>query len=152
MEQSLSEESKKDRKRPRATKDKVLQARIPRDLDEELRDRAGQLGLSVSTVVRNVLLNTFNLVEGVVTDSVQVSRAAQGQAAATGRDKEPAAEKQVFGWQELTLNLNAVCGQCNRILPKGQSAAIGIPVQSPPVFACPDCIANLTDSEDQAND
>ena len=57
------------------TKDRVLQARIPEQLDEELRDRAEQLGMSVSTIVRNVLLHTFDLVEGVVTDSSQIARA-----------------------------------------------------------------------------
>ena len=31
------------------------------------------------TVVRNVLLNTFQLVEGVVTDSTKLARAIQGR-------------------------------------------------------------------------
>ena len=59
-------DDKTPRKRSQA-KDRVLQARIPEQLDEELRGRAEQLGLSVSTIVRNVLLHTFDLVEGVVT-------------------------------------------------------------------------------------
>jgi len=63
------------------TKDRVLQARIPEQLDEELRDRGEQLGLSVSTIVRNVLLHTFDLVEGVVTDSSQIARALAGRGA-----------------------------------------------------------------------
>ena len=62
----------------RSTKDRVLQARIPEHLDDELRNRAGQLGLSVSTIVRNILLHTFDLVEGVVTDSTQIAKALTG--------------------------------------------------------------------------
>ena len=62
----MSKFKKKTTKPRRQTKDKVLQARIPENLDEQLRDSAHDLGLSVSTIVRNVLLNTFNLVEEVV--------------------------------------------------------------------------------------
>jgi hypothetical protein len=57
----MAESSKPTRRKRQQTKDRVLQARIPEQLDEELRDRAEQLGLSVSTIVRNVLLNTFDL-------------------------------------------------------------------------------------------
>ena len=67
----MSEPTRKKRRTTRQTKDRVLQARIPRHLDDELREHAEQLGLSVSTVVRNVLLNTFQLVEGVVADSTR---------------------------------------------------------------------------------
>ena len=61
----MTDTRRRSRGKRRLTKDRVLQARIPEHLDEELRDRAEQLGLSVSTVVRNVLLNTFELVEVV---------------------------------------------------------------------------------------
>mgnify|MGYP001821417006 CR=1 FL=1 len=70
----MPEKDKRSRGSRRKTKDRVLQARIPEELDEELRDRAEQLGLSVSSIVRNVLSHTFDLVEGVVTDSAQIAR------------------------------------------------------------------------------
>ncbi len=57
----------------RLRKNRVLQARIPEQLEAELRDQAGRLGLSVSTIVRNVLLNTFNLVGDIVSDSARVA-------------------------------------------------------------------------------
>ena len=75
----MTERSKVTKKSQRRTKGKVLQARIPEDLDEELRDRAATLGLSVSTIVRNVLMHTFDLVEGVVTDSAQLARLSRGR-------------------------------------------------------------------------
>ena len=103
-------------------KDRVLQARIPEQLDEELRDRAEDLGLSVSTIVRNVLLQTFNLVEGVVSDSAQIARVIQGKPSSrttspTG-DTNAEAEADIVGWQETILNRNGVCEQCNSILGK----------------------------------
>ena len=144
--------TEKGKGKRRKTKDRVLQARIPEELDEELRDRAEQLGLSVSTVVRNVLFNTFNLVEGVVADSADIARAITGikespthspSSMAISGSINPDAESAVLGWQEAVLNQNGVCDECNAILPKGSRAAIGFPIQSRPVFMCLECMAAL---------
>ena len=70
----MAKTGRRAKSKRRTTKDRVLQARIPEKLDEELRDRADHLGLSVSTLVRNVLFHTFDLVEGVVSDSTQLVR------------------------------------------------------------------------------
>ena len=131
-------------RKTRKTKDKVLQARIPEQLDDELRDRAEHLGLSVSTIVRNVLLNTFNLVEGVVSDTAQLGRAAQNKAAPQVNE-----EPEVVAWQEAVLNQNGVCDQCNTILAKGEIGAVGIPVQARPVLLCLPCLAALSKQTDQ---
>ena len=154
----MAEKKKRSRGMRRSPKDRVLQARIPQQLDEELRDRAEDLGLSVSTIVRNVLLNTFDLVEGVVSDSAQIGKALQGRAggqpelAAPGAShpEEPAP---VLGWQEAILNLNGVCEQCNTILHRGERAAVGVPAQSRPVLLCLSCLESLStpapEQEDQ---
>ena len=148
----MAEKGKGKRKR-RQTKHRVLQARIPEELDEELRDRAEQLGLSVSTVVRNVLFNTFNLVEGVVSDSADIARAITGQGLPSSRSpsmkaapeaSDGDAEGAVLGWQEAVLNKNGVCETCNAILPKGERAAIGVPAQTRPVLLCLDCLEALS--------
>lgn len=138
---------KKRRGKGLQPKDKVLQARIPRQLDRELRVHAEQLGLSVSTVVRNVLLNTFELVEGVVVDSTNLARVAQGHKTATRRADATATEEPqpaVIGWQEATLNLNGICDQCNGILHRGERAAIGVPTGTRPVLLCLPCLASLS--------
>jgi hypothetical protein len=147
----MTERKRKSRAKPRQTKDRVLQARIPRHLDEELREHAEQLGLSVSTVVRNVLLNTFQLVEGVVSDSTKLARAIQGRKprtlphplaspAVTGDGENTG----VVGWQEAVLNLNGTCDKCNGILHKGDRAAVGIPAQARPVLLCLACLSDLS--------
>ncbi|MEH6608017.1 MAG: hypothetical protein V7696_01515 [Halioglobus sp.] len=136
------------------TKDRVLQARIPQKLDDELRGQAEELGLSVSTVVRNVLLNTFDLVEGVVTDSARIARAIQGRdgsdiSATESKTRGHAAaptEVVTVGWQEATLNLNGICDTCNTILPKGDKAAVGVPVLTKPSLLCLSCLAALQQS------
>ena len=141
----MAEKTKGARK---TRKDRVLQARIPEQLDEELRDRAEDLGLSVSTIVRNVLLQTFNLVEGVVSDSAQIARVIQGKSPSTitQQTESVATEADIVGWQETILNRNGVCEQCNSILAKGDKAAIGMPVQVRPVLLCPSCLADLSET------
>jgi hypothetical protein len=140
----MATSGKKGRGKPRQTKDRVLQARIPKDLDEELRGHAEQLGLSVSTVVRNVLLNTFELVEGVVVDSTKLARAIQGRKQPTPETIPEDAEPAVIGWQEAVLNMNGICDQCNTILRKGERAAVGVPVTARPVLLCLPCLASLS--------
>lgn len=114
-------------------KEKVLHTRVSETLDEELKSRASQLGVTVSNLVRNVLLNTFELVEDVVADSGNVGRAARGKST----DPQP------IGWQELTLNINAVCDRCNAVLVAGARA--GLAVYDPGVTGkrlviCTDCM------------
>ena len=140
----MPEKDKRSRGSRRKTKDRVLQARIPEELDEELRDRAEQLGLSVSSIVRNVLSHTFDLVEGVVTDSAQIARAIQGREPLVAPEEDPAAESTVIGWQEAVLNRNGICEQCNAILPIGARAAVGVPTPPRPVLLCLDCLAALS--------
>ena len=138
----------KDKPTRKTKKDRILQARIPEQLDEELRDRAEDLGLSVSSVVRNVLLHTFNLVEGVVSDSAQIARVIQGRPSTPA--PTPAAShdvSSVVGWQETILNLNGVCDQCNAILTKGEPAAVGLPIQARPILLCTDCLTALSTAE-----
>jgi hypothetical protein len=146
----MTEKTKSTRK---TKKDRVLQARIPEQLDEQLRDRAEDLGLSVSTIVRNVLLQTFNLVEGVVSDSAQIARVIQGKPASrttspTG-DTHAETEADIVGWQETILNRNGVCEQCNSILAKGEKAAVGLPVQTRPVLLCSSCLTDLSGNSDK---
>lgn len=155
----MTEPRKKSRKKSRQTKDRVLQARIPRHLDEELREQAEQLGLSVSTVVRNVLLNTFELVEGVVADSANLARVIQGrrprtlpQGLAAPDPGEVESAPGIVGWQEAVLNLNGICDQCNDVLHKGDRAALAVPAQARPVLLCLTCLSALSAQDDDSHD
>lgn len=137
-------------------KEKVLHARIPESLDHEVRRQARGLGISVSNLVRNVLLNSFGLVEDVMLDSVRIARSATGGADAAPAFAErraaepapvavPAAAPVVVGWQEIVLNVNAVCDRCNEILAKGTRAAMGLtqPPGGPFTAICLECLGKL---------
>jgi len=125
----------------------VIHTRVPESLEAHLRERAQELGMSVSNLVRNVLGHAFGLVGDVVADSHAIARAARGDGArgdgARGdRSDKPAADpSDVIGWQPLTLAKNAVCAQCNAILAKGTPAAIGMTERGPGPIVCADCTA-----------
>ncbi len=148
--------------------EKVLHARIPGSLDREIKRRARSLGLSVSTVVRNVLLHTFDLVEDVVSDSAQIALSLTGERAARdGEDdaqgarprgarfrardagSRPRPSAGVVAWQPAVLNLNAVCARCNAILRKGAAAAVGIRDDAGPrEILCAACLDELRGGAD----
>ena len=120
-------------------KKRVIHTRVPESLDRELREKAAGLGVSVSNLVRNVLLNAFGLVGDIVADGARVAESARG--AEPGDPSEA-----VIGWQELVLGVNAVCVTCNEVLTKGSSAAIAVTegAVSRPVL-CLTCLEELRD-------
>lgn len=128
----MSDESKR--------KERVLHARVSESLDEELKKRANQLGVTVSNLVRNVLLNAFELVEDVVADSGTVARAARGKR----RSESP----EPIGWQELVMAKNAVCERCNAILARGSRGAMAVyEGGGPTAFLCPACLGKEAGQE-----
>jgi|GEM_PF-517539 len=137
------------RKEQKARKERVIHTRVPESLDQELKERANALGVSVSNLVRNALNHTFGLVEDIIGDTSDVARAAKGDgspapaaAAAAAAAPAPAAEPTVFGWQTCRLAMNALCDTCNDILPKGTEAAVAvtnIPARRP-VALCLTCL------------
>ena len=149
----------------RRKKEKVIQTRITDNLYSKINNEANTMGMSVSNLVRNVLFNAFDLVEDIVTDGKDIAKTAQKNAySILGLNKElqPFPDQQpspqtsqpiILGWQEAILNLNAVCGECNDILPKGTKAAIAIMEgrgQRP--IICKKCLDQLTGTyEDPAH-
>ena len=133
-------------------KERVIHTRVPESLEAQLRQKAQDLGISVSNLVRNVLGHAFGLVGDVVADSQAIARAARAVRAegapasedraggmhgaeksgpraehAPPRAPEPAPDiDDVLGWQSMVLGKNAVCARCNDLLPRGSDAAIGI--------------------------
>lgn len=134
-------------------KERILHTRVPDSLDRHIKRRARSLGMSVSTVVRHVLLNTFGLVEDIVTDSTNMALSLAGQDAEPQRapasrpspeERTTSADDDVLGWQEVVLNRNAVCDRCNAVLRKGGRAAVAIRDGSGPrPILCGRCLAGV---------
>ena len=135
-------------------KERVIHTRVPESLEAELRQKAQDLGISVSNLVRNVLGHAFGLVGDVVADSHAIARAARavrgeaakgdgGRASELGRASAPDLDD-VLGWQPMVLGKNAVCARCNDLLPRGSDAAIGIAESTGGrLVICLACLAQL---------
>jgi len=70
-----------ERLREERRKDRLIQTRVPRDLESTLKREARRRRLTVSHLIRNILEDTFQLVDDVVanvdeivTDSVELAR------------------------------------------------------------------------------
>src|SRR5579884_1880100 len=74
-------------------KDRLVQARVPEDLDATLRTEARRRRLSVSQLIRNVLEDTFDLVDDVVSEAQRLGQTVRRDArriadSAQGRRRE----------------------------------------------------------------
>jgi hypothetical protein len=134
-------DKKQDKKEKKEKKERVIHTRVSEKLERELRENATQLGVSVSNLVRNVLLNTFGLVEGLVMDGAKVAHSAKGEKRTDEVDGNAGA---VIGWHEVVLNRNALCDTCNDILPRGKTGYVAVTEGSgkKPVI-CTACLDSL---------
>ena len=132
---------------PEEKKEKVLHTRIPESLDEEIRQQAAKLGVSVSNLVRNALQNAVGLVGDIVADTAHLAQTVSGE---VRQDAPPppstVKEPRVLGWQKAITNLNAVCDACNNIIPRGSEAAIAVAeAGAVRVVRCLECLKEVTD-------
>jgi hypothetical protein len=128
-------------------KGRVIQARVPDELSETLSEAARQKRVSVSQLIRDVLVDTFTLVDGVVAGTrelgEQVRRDARRIAeSARGRRNEDAAGD-VDAWQELLVNREVACARCGRSLSRGERAFGSVGGGASRVWLCAACAEQL---------
>lgn len=151
---------------PRARKDRLIQTRVPRELESTLKEEAQRRRLTVSHLIRSVLEDAFDLVDGVVADvdeivhdsarlARNVSRNArrlaspgrergshpEPRAASGGADPEPPAPAaadfpHVYAWNELVLNRPATCSGCGARIARGQRGFFGLSEEAAAPRAC----------------
>ena len=139
---------------PDDKKDRVLHTRVPESLESELKQRAKALGISMSNLVRNILVHSAGLVGDIVVDGANIGRAARGEPLETGYADTvaPPAARRILGWQEIILNLNAVCDQCNNILPKGSRAGASVSDSpGPKSLICERCLKEIRRGTDSTS-
>ncbi|MDF1820111.1 MAG: hypothetical protein P1U64_00970 [Alcanivoracaceae bacterium] len=137
-------------------KDRVIQARVPEDLETTLKQAADKQRMSVSHLIRNVLEDTFTLVDNIVADSSalveQVGRDAKRVAASARGELDLSDQKtrqalldSVDAWQDVVVNKPGQCIECGTALKRGQRAYRGLSTLAdmPPVWLCGNCIEAL---------
>ncbi len=152
-------------------KDRVIQTRVPKDLENTLKDAAERKRMTVSHLIRNVLEDTFKLVDGIVADSSalvenvardarKLAASARGESlkddasapvtdgAAAAGQQEPAVGNPldaVDAWQDVIVNRPGECAACGIALGRGKRAFRGISNQpgAPALWLCPACIEQL---------
>ena len=151
-------------------KDRLIQTRVPEKLETTLKDEARRRRTTVSQMIRNVLEDTFDLVDGVVanvdqivTDSVELAHKVGRDARKIGqlgqhalRDLAapcqaplPDAEERlthVQAWNEVVLNQAMPCTKCGAELPRGRRAYTGLSdhPDKPRAWLCMRAVALLT--------
>lgn len=102
-------------------KERVLHARIPAGLEEQIKRLAEGLRVPVSNLVRNML-----------EDAIDVTR----------RVATPTKTTDIYGWQELILNVVSRCVRCERELESGEQAYVGLTnhPRDTKQFCCPACL------------
>lgn len=149
-------------------KDRLIQTRVPEKLETTLKEEARRRRTTVSQIIRNLLEDTFELVDGVVanvdqivSDSVELAQRVRRDARRVGqtarraiapcRDPLPAAEErlsQVQAWNEVVLNRSVPCAKCGAELARGSRAYAGLggdPAQ-PPAWLCAAVVESLGDA------
>ncbi len=151
-----------DSERPsRPRKDRLIQTRVPRDLEETLKQEARRRRLSVSHLIRSVLEDAFDLVDGVVADVDEIvsdsSRLARNvrrnarRLVSPGRDRsesKPASIADfdhVYAWNEGVVNRAATCAGCEKQIERGERAFFGLSddAEAARVCLCARCADSL---------
>ncbi len=131
-------------------KDRLVQTRVPEKLETTLKDEARRRRTSVSQMIRNILEDTFHLVDGVVANVEEIVSDSVDLAQQVGRDVRrhrsgaptpavpadaPCREalpdagdrlSAVQAWNEVILNRPVECVKCGAELSRGGKAFLGL--------------------------
>jgi len=114
-------------------KERILHTRIPVALEDQIKRLADRLRVPVSNLVRNMLEDAIDMTKRV-------------------RDRMdghvPEVKDDVYGWQQLTLNIEVPCSRCRRNLPRGERAHVGLTLhpREGKVFICSACLPTQKES------
>jgi len=123
---------------PEEPKARVLHTRIPESLEDAIKDKARRLRIPVSNLVRNVLEQTFQLVEDVVGDGLELAETAR-------RGAERVRQAAERPRSEIILHRDERCAECAVELDRGGEAFRGLSDRpnAQAVFLCRECVEKV---------
>ena len=129
-----------------AKKERVLHTRVPAVLERELKRFADNLRIPVSNLVRTILEDALSVADAA-TENVEerLKRAAkhlEREREKLKRRIEHDPLESLVAFQEVTLAVPTQCAKCQRELPRGSRAHLGIGGETSGVrlFVCGDCL------------
>jgi len=152
----MAEAERGGRPRRAATrrKDRLIQTRVPRDLEGAIKEAAQRRRLTVSHLIRNVLEDAFDLVHTVVdevdqlvSDSADLVEGVRSVGRRVARDRgtpgDPLAH--VCAWNPVVLNRDVSCSACGADIRRGEAGFAGISDEPgrPRAWLCEGCAGGL---------
>lgn len=150
-------------------KDRLIQTRVPEKLETTLKEEARRRRTTVSQIIRHLLEDTFQLVDGVVANVDQIVSDSARLAQHVGRDVRRMSESQpidaatcgeplpdaaqrlarVQAWNEVVLNQAVPCTRCGAELPRGHKAYLGLSDEAaaPRAWLCVDAVESLGEGD-----
>ncbi len=133
-----------------AKKERVLHTRVPAVLERELKRFADNLRVPVSNLVRAILEDALTVADAAGT-SVEERLKSAARTIEVERERlkkrvhhDPVAG--IFAFQDVTLAQPATCAKCDRELPRGTRAHLGMsegPKRGPNVIVCDACLPRV---------
>jgi hypothetical protein len=123
----------------------VLHTRVPAVLERELKRFAENLRVPVSNLVRTILEDAVSVADAA---SETVEERLRGAARTLEKERERLKKRMerdalehVVAFQDVTLAVPGSCARCERELPRGSRALLGISddPDAPRVFVCETC-------------
>jgi hypothetical protein len=162
-ERDRSSDERQRRYHPGERKERILHTRISDQLARDIRQMAEDLRVPVSNLVRNVLEETFSVVERVTDDMgplledviEQAERASDRihQYQRRRRDREsreaqrrqrpegPEEFREIEAWQPVILNASRRCDADGREIRRGEQAFVGLTASGlSRTYLCPSCV------------
>jgi hypothetical protein len=135
-------------------KDRLIQTRVPRELEGAIKEAAQRRRLTVSHLIRNVLEDAFDLVHTVVdevdhlvSESAELVEGVRRIGRRTARDRgapdDPLAH--VCAWNAVVLNRDVACSGCGSDILRGEAGFAGLSDEPdrPRAWLCAGCSEGL---------
>ena len=130
----------------RGLKERVIHTRVPAVLESELKRFADSLRVPVSNLIRTILEDAVAVADRAG-QSVERELLTVVQRVGTERERMRGAVSRldpldgVYGFQPLTLHVQAFCARCSQTLEPGTAAHLALSeAQGPRRFVCNKCL------------
>ena len=127
MDESMMEQGARRREKAMSMamrrKEEYLGARVPKELRDRVIQKAKEMGVPVSILIRNILEEAFK--DTANSSGVKVV-------------EESSIFDEVLGWEVITLNKSVDCVRCGVQLSASEKAVLGLGLAKP-VVICRSC-------------